>query len=300
MTFTDTRALITGADSGHRAGDRGPARPRRCRRGDHLSHRRGGHPRDRRPGRGRRAAGTGAPARCRRSGRRQRPPSTGSAASSAPSISWWPMPGQAMSGVPVAEMDDAVLERILRVNLMGPLFCARPFIKMRKAQGGEGKIVFVSSVAQHLPTPESAPYGMSKAGLGSLCRSLSRELAEDRINVNNVAPGLIETPMTRRPLRESGGPRTVAGTHPVAPRRPAGGDRPGDPLPGLGRGRLRHRPYPGGRWRPDDAMGRGLNDERRRTGVRCRWSHGRWLRSRTASPGAPGIRRGRRRRSRLP
>ena len=56
--------------------------------------------------------------------------------------------------------------------------------------------MFVSSVAQHLPTPESAPYGMSKAGLGSLCRSLSRELAEDRINVNSVAPGLIETPMT--------------------------------------------------------------------------------------------------------
>jgi glucose 1-dehydrogenase len=37
---------------------------------------------------------------------------------------------------------------------------------------------------------------MSKAGVGSLCRSLARELAEDRINVNNVAPGLIETPMT--------------------------------------------------------------------------------------------------------
>ncbi|MDP4024203.1 SDR family oxidoreductase [Methylobacterium sp. NEAU 140] len=104
--------------------------------------------------------------------------------------------GQAMDGMPVAEMDDAVLERILRVNLMGPLFCARPFIGLRRAQGGRGKIVFVSSVAQHLPTPESAPYGMSKAGLGSLCRSLSRELAGDRINVNNVAPGLIETPMT--------------------------------------------------------------------------------------------------------
>ena len=104
--------------------------------------------------------------------------------------------GQAMSGMPVAEMDDAKLERILRVNLMGPVFCAREFIKVRRAAGGRGRIVIVSSVAQHLPTPESAPYGMSKAGVGSLCRSLSRELAEDRINVNNVAPGLIETPMT--------------------------------------------------------------------------------------------------------
>ncbi|GJE17889.1 SDR family NAD(P)-dependent oxidoreductase [Methylobacterium marchantiae] len=104
--------------------------------------------------------------------------------------------GQAMSGMPVAEMDDGKLEQILRVNLMGPVFCARAFIKVRRANGGRGKIVIVSSVAQHLPTPESAPYGMSKAGVGSLCRSLSRELAEDRINVNNVAPGLIETPMT--------------------------------------------------------------------------------------------------------
>ncbi len=104
--------------------------------------------------------------------------------------------GQAMSGMEVAEMEEARLEQILRVNLMGPLFCARAFIKVRRTQGGRGKIVFVSSVAQHLPTPESAPYGMSKAGVGSLCRSLSRELAGDRINVNNVAPGLIETPMT--------------------------------------------------------------------------------------------------------
>jgi len=104
--------------------------------------------------------------------------------------------GQAMSGIAVADMEDARLEQILRVNLMGPLFCARAFIKLRRVQGGRGKIVMVSSVAQHLPTPESAPYGMSKAGVGSLCRSLSRELAEDKINVNNVAPGLIETPMT--------------------------------------------------------------------------------------------------------
>ncbi len=104
--------------------------------------------------------------------------------------------GQAMSGMEVAEMDDGRLEQILRVNLMAPVFTAREFIKLRRANGGRGKIVIVSSVAQHLPTPGSAPYGMSKAGVGSLCRSLARELAEDRINVNNVAPGLIETPMT--------------------------------------------------------------------------------------------------------
>src|ERR1700712_382435 len=66
--------------------------------------------------------------------------------------------GQAMSGMAVANMEDAKLEQILRVNLMGPLFCCRAFIKIRLAQGGRGRIVTISSVAQHLPTPESAPY----------------------------------------------------------------------------------------------------------------------------------------------
>ncbi|HEX8417247.1 MAG TPA: SDR family oxidoreductase, partial [Methylobacterium sp.] len=83
-------------------------------------------------------------------------------------------------------------------------FCCRAFIKVRRAQGGRGRIVTISSVAQHLPTPESAPYGMSKAGIGSLTRSLSRELAEDKINVNNVAPGLIQTPMTQKRFDEPG------------------------------------------------------------------------------------------------
>ena len=52
------------------------------------------------------------------------------------------------------------------------------------------------------PTPESAPYGMAKAGVNSLVRSLSREVSELRINVNAVAPGLIETPMTEGVLND--------------------------------------------------------------------------------------------------
>lgn len=105
--------------------------------------------------------------------------------------------GKGMGGMPVADMEDEKLELILRTDLMGPLFCCREFIRLRRGNGGKGRIVNISSVAQHLPTPGSVPYGMAKAGIGSLTRSLAVELAEDRINVNNVAPGLIETPMTQ-------------------------------------------------------------------------------------------------------
>jgi glucose 1-dehydrogenase len=100
----------------------------------------------------------------------------------------------------VADLKDEDVERVLRTDLMGPLFCCRAFINLRRPLGPGGRIVNISSVAQHLPTPDSAAYGMAKAGIGSLTRSLSRELAEDKINVNGIAPGLIQTPMTQKRL----------------------------------------------------------------------------------------------------
>ena len=134
--------------------------------------------------------------------------------------------GVGMGGMPVAEMDDAKLMQVLRTDLMGPVYCARAFVRQRKSAGGKGRLIFIGSVAGHLPTPESAPYGMAKAGVNSLVRSLSREVAEDRINVNAIAPGLIATPMTGQrlddpkareqsmasiPWRRPGRPEEIAG-----------------------------------------------------------------------------------------
>ena len=106
--------------------------------------------------------------------------------------------GIGMGGMPVEKLEDETLEQVLRVNLMGPAYCARAFVRQRKAAGGKGRLVVIGSVAGHLPTPGSSPYGMSKAGVNSLVRSLSVEVAPDRINVNAIAPGLIETPMTQK------------------------------------------------------------------------------------------------------
>ncbi|GJD48561.1 putative oxidoreductase YohF [Methylobacterium crusticola] len=105
---------------------------------------------------------------------------------------------------PVASLPEDQLDVILDTNLKGPLHCARAFVALRKRRGGGGRIVNVSSVAQHLPTAGSAPYGMAKAGLGSLTRSLAVEVAPDRINVNGIAPGLIQTPMTQDRLDDPG------------------------------------------------------------------------------------------------
>lgn len=108
--------------------------------------------------------------------------------------------GTGLSGVPAAKMDEDELMEVMRDDLMGPLFCARAFVKLRKAAGCRGRLIFTGCTAESLPTSGSAPYGMAKAGLNSLVRSLSREVAEDRINVNAIAPGLIATPMTQKRL----------------------------------------------------------------------------------------------------
>ncbi|MBB5695009.1 SDR family NAD(P)-dependent oxidoreductase [Muricoccus pecuniae] len=109
--------------------------------------------------------------------------------------------GKGMGGKkPVAELSDEDAEVVIRTNLLGPLWCCRAFLRGDPAEGS--KIITVSSVAQHLPTDGSAPYGMSKAGVGSLIRSLSVELAPRKINVVGIAPGLIQTPMTEERLED--------------------------------------------------------------------------------------------------
>ena len=62
---------------------------------------------------------------------------------------------------------------------------------------GEGRIVNVTSVVGHTGNPGQIPYTMVKAGLDAFTKSLAQELAGRNILVNAVAPGFIETDMTR-------------------------------------------------------------------------------------------------------
>jgi glucose 1-dehydrogenase len=104
--------------------------------------------------------------------------------------------GVGSGGKPLAEVSLEEWDRVIRTDLYGPFFCCRQFIRMRKAAGGRGRIINVTSVHEEIPSPGNAAYGAAKGGLRNLTGSLALELAPDRINVNNIAPGLIHTPMT--------------------------------------------------------------------------------------------------------
>ena len=101
------------------------------------------------------------------------------------------------SGVRVADMSTDVFDRTIRTNLYGTFFCSRTFIQHRLKNGGKGKIINVSSVHEEIVSAGTADYCASKAAIRNLTRTLALELAENGINVNNIAPGMILTPMNQ-------------------------------------------------------------------------------------------------------
>jgi NAD(P)-dependent dehydrogenase (short-subunit alcohol dehydrogenase family) len=85
-------------------------------------------------------------------------------------------------------------DRILRVNLTGALLCTRACAPTMIERGG-GKIVNQSSAGAYTLT--GGPYSISKLGLVGLTINLARELGKHRINVNAIAPGMIQDEATR-------------------------------------------------------------------------------------------------------
>lgn len=104
------------------------------------------------------------------------------------------------TGKDVAEMELNAWEFALRTNLTGPMLCCRRFIRERRKVGGKGKIINVTSVHDEIPRPGAAEYCASKGGLQNLTRTLALELAADGINVNNIGPGMVLTPMNQEAL----------------------------------------------------------------------------------------------------
>jgi 3-oxoacyl-[acyl-carrier protein] reductase len=120
------------------------------------------------------------------------------------------------------EMDG--FRKVLEVNLMSLMACATRFHAMLKQ--AKGSLIIVSSTAAYHSTMGNPAYNASKTGAMGLTRTLGEAWAEDGIRVNGIAPGLVDTKMTkvttsnpkrlegalsRIPLRRLGTPQDMAG-----------------------------------------------------------------------------------------
>jgi NAD(P)-dependent dehydrogenase (short-subunit alcohol dehydrogenase family) len=90
-------------------------------------------------------------------------------------------------------------DRVVNVILRGTYLCSR---RVGQWMAGQkmGKIVNISSVAGMKSSPTQAGYGAAKAGVINLTRSLAADWGKYNINVNCIAPGVINTPLTQRTL----------------------------------------------------------------------------------------------------
>ncbi|MET7639655.1 SDR family oxidoreductase [Streptomyces sp. NPDC005438] len=102
---------------------------------------------------------------------------------------------------PLAEADAQGMRRALDVNVLGYLLCARRAVR-EMADGGGGAIVNISSAAATLGSPgEYVHYAAAKAAVDAMTMGLSKEVADQGIRVNCVAPGVIWTGFHADPER---------------------------------------------------------------------------------------------------
>lgn len=95
----------------------------------------------------------------------------------------------------ILRMSESDFDLVIDVNLKGAFYMTKNFYRtmMKKRYG---KIINISSISGLFGNAGQANYSSSKAGIVGLTKSTAKELASRSVNVNAIAPGFIETPMT--------------------------------------------------------------------------------------------------------
>jgi NAD(P)-dependent dehydrogenase (short-subunit alcohol dehydrogenase family) len=107
-----------------------------------------------------------------------------------------------MVGKPFLETTTEELDNLLAVNLRAPFLLSQAAARVMAKQGS-GAIIHNSSVGGIVGFPTMAAYGASKGGLAQLARSMASDLAVYGIRVNAICPGVVDTQMPQRYLRDN-------------------------------------------------------------------------------------------------
>jgi len=97
---------------------------------------------------------------------------------------------------PLAETTLEAFDAMYALNVRSPLFAAVAASKHMAKQGKGGAILSIVSIDAVFPAPTEGIYGSAKAALVNITKVLGYELGKDRIRVNAIAPGVIETRLT--------------------------------------------------------------------------------------------------------
>ena len=107
---------------------------------------------------------------------------------------------------PIESYDDRDWDDIVAINLSSAFYTAQAALPRMRAQG-HGRVVFFSSVAGRSGHRNHGPYAATKGAINQLMRVMAHEHAADGVTVNAVAPGYMDTELTRQYLADHPGRR---------------------------------------------------------------------------------------------
>src|SRR5580658_4877448 len=99
---------------------------------------------------------------------------------------------------PFLEIDEESYDRVFSINVKGLLFTLQAVARTMIEKGRGGKIINLASQAGRRGDPWVTVYGASKAAVINITQSAGLALIPHRINVNGIAPGVVDTPMWDR------------------------------------------------------------------------------------------------------
>lgn len=126
--------------------------------------------------------------------------------------------GRSRGDGPLHELTDEGLRYTVDLNLTSIIYSNRAAVRQFLKQGDGGTILNMGSVLGWSPSPRyfaSHAYAATKAGIIGFSKSIASYYAPQNIRVNVVAPALVETPMSRRAVRDEGIMRFVAAKQPL-------------------------------------------------------------------------------------
>ena len=98
---------------------------------------------------------------------------------------------------PMLDIPEVLFDKTFEVNLKGPFELTRRVTSMWREQQKPGSVINISSVAGTLAAPLQGVYGMTKAAMIAMTKTLAVELGPAGIRVNSIAPGLIDTKLSQ-------------------------------------------------------------------------------------------------------
>jgi 2-hydroxycyclohexanecarboxyl-CoA dehydrogenase len=95
---------------------------------------------------------------------------------------------------PFIKSTEETWDKVLAINLKGPIICTRAVLD-EMIKNGYGKIVSIASDAGRVGSSGEAVYSAAKGGIIAFTKTVAREMARHRINVNCICPGPTDTPL---------------------------------------------------------------------------------------------------------